>query len=105
MRYNRLRHAACAVDMITDKFIVVTGSMKLDSQNKTEKYNVTTNTWTTLPDLNKGRMDHGMCAVGSTVYVFCGKMNQDANGQTEPLIEYLDLNLFPTWKQIDIPID
>jgi len=101
MRYNRLRHAACAVDMITDKFIVVTGSMRKDSESKAEKYNVTTNTWTTLPDLNKGRMDHGMCAMGSTVYVFCGKMNRESNS----LIEYLNLDLtIPTWNEIVMPI-
>ena len=76
MQYNRLRHAACAVDMITDKYIVVTGSIKNDSHKKAEQYNVTMNTWTELPDLNTGRMDHGMCAIGSTVYVFCGKLSQ-----------------------------
>ena len=88
MRFNRLRHAACAVDMITGKYIVVTGSMKKDSEKKAEQYNITTNTWTTLPDLRNGRMDHGMSAMGSTVYVFCGKMDR----VNDDIIESLNIN-------------
>ena len=41
-----------------------------DASKKAEKYGIAADTWTALPDMKHRRVDHGMCAIGSTIYVF-----------------------------------
>ena len=74
MRYDRVKHAACSATTkhASEGCIVVTGSFVPEASKKAEMYNIATDEWTTLPDLRKRRVDHGMCAIGSTVYVFYG---------------------------------
>ena len=37
-----------------------------------EKYEIDTNEWTTAPNLNQERANHSSCALGGSIYVFCG---------------------------------
>ena len=44
----------------------------LDTLNSVECYNIEKNEWVKAPSLNINRQMHSSCAIGNSVYVFCG---------------------------------
>ena len=69
-----------------------------------DKYDIAANEWSNAPSLNKQRCDHSCCALGDSIYVFCG-VNQ--NGFSMNSIECLDAGalirgLQVTWQLISL---
>lgn len=75
MQYPRHGHAACALG---SNFIVATGSRKDNSKasQRTELYNIQSNSWREMGLLIQGRHYHSSCSFNNEyVYVFCGISN------------------------------
>jgi hypothetical protein len=69
MKYARNGHAVCAVK---NSHLVVTGT-RIGKGSTCEIFNIETNTWSDLPEMNLGRYYHSSCSFNSTkIFVFCG---------------------------------
>jgi len=74
MKHARHGHSAT---WFGEKFIVVSGSRKIDAHTKVEMYNTDIDLWFELPDLNVGRHYHSSCGFNDRfLYVFCGIANK-----------------------------
>ena len=40
------------------------------------RYDIELDRWEKMPPMIKGRAKHASCAIGSTLYVFCGKVDK-----------------------------
>lgn len=67
--YERKNHAICSIE---DKYILVTGGEGKFEGYTCEIYNIESEKWKGLAELNEGRLNHASCSIGSTAYVFCG---------------------------------
>ena len=76
--------------------IVVTGSSLPGAEKAAETYHIANDIWTTLSNMQQRRKDHGMCAIGSTVYVFFGSYG-DIFENEKAGIEFLDLDDTSYW--------
>lgn len=90
MIHPRQEHSICAVP--SAKSVLATGAC-VSNQRKgsqtSELYLVDENKWVELPRLQRVRQRHASCAIGLTVYVFCGL---ERLWWTNELIEKLDLS-------------
>ena len=91
MRLRRVRvyHSMCVV---ANRYLVVAGGDDylrstewLDTHDKRKSQ-----TWRGLPDMVTGRMLHASCALGTSVYVFCG---QSSGRKPTSSIEQLDFSV------------
>lgn len=88
MRNPRHGHSACAVG---DRLIAVSGG-RIGSGTTCEMYNINSNKWQDLPELNTRRHYHSSCAFeGKQIFVFCGIHNESR--QYINSIECLDVSM------------
>ena len=97
MNHERVYHAACNM---LNKYLVVTGSARAYKENKTERYDIATDSWENLPDMNCRRYFVACCSMGSSVFVFFG-MDRDMDRIAHNTIEMLDtVNIKAGWRLI-----
>ena len=90
---------------MANRYVVATGGLESGIPvEKTHRFELTTQTWQQLPDMNVARSHHASCSLDGNVYVFCG---QDRNQEPLNSIEVLEdtasnLDLIEAWKLIRV---
>lgn len=98
MNIERVYHAACNV---LDKHLVVAGSAWDKQEKKAERYDIKTDSWENLPDMNCNRDFVDCCSMGSSVFIFFG-MDRVQNRTYLNTIEVLDtVNIQAGWRLIE----
>ena len=89
MLYDRFCHSATSYG--GDQIIVAGACEECDDGfYKAEKYSVSENKWTELPDLNEGRFYHASCTLKDDVYIFCGKGRDYKSGRTVTFLRTIE---------------
>ena len=86
------------IALLADKFILAAGGQTHISRNKstntTELYEIATNTWTPLDNLQRARCNTSMCPVANKfVFIFHGLPSNSQPSSTN-CIEFIDLGNF-----------
>ena len=90
---------------MANRYVVATGGLESGIPvEKTHRFEMSTQTWQQLPDMNVARSHHASCSLDGNVYVFCG---QDRNQEPLNSIEVLEdtasnLDLIEAWKLIRV---
>ena len=119
MRDARRLHSSCGQNSSDDSFILLKrDSAQLSNQqlnilfisggagghntclNSVERYEIRTNSWTSMPPLSVGRMNHAMCAIGDSIIVFCG--TQDDGSETSSIEMLKCTRIQARWQMIQI---